>query len=134
MLTTSEPMPPDSPIEGAYHRLRVEVEAKHTAQSFGREYPTVLATPILLGWMEVAAGRCLEGHLERGMTSLGYKVELTHRQAAWPGQIVEVQMRLTRRIQSLLLFEGQALVDDAPIAELRHQRKLLRLDDLQQGA
>ena len=121
--TSVDPIPP-----GAIYTYETVVTPEHTAHSFGDRFPKILATPTLLGWMEVAAEGCIKPHLRDGQVSVGFKVEMTHHRSAHPGDMVWVRMQLVKCFGDLLLFTGEAGCGDHSIASISHQRQVIDSD------
>jgi len=106
--------------------LRIETDDSHTAQRYGNEGVAVIATPVLIGFLETAALECLRPSYEEGEGSVGIFVNVRHLAAALPGAVVEAEATVTgvkgRRVEfavraragGTLLMEGshgRAVVD-----------------------
>ena len=80
---------------GQSHRLRIETNDSHTAAHYGNEGVAVIATPVLIGFLETAAHECLRPSYDPGEGSVGIHVNVRHLAAALPGAVVEVNAVVT---------------------------------------
>jgi fluoroacetyl-CoA thioesterase len=76
-------------------RLRIETNDSHTADHYGNKGVAVIATPVLIGFLETAANECLLPSYEPGEGSVGIHVNVRHLAAALPGAVVEVSAVVT---------------------------------------
>ena len=84
--------------------VRHVVTEADTAIEAGSGDVPVLATPRLLALAEAACVAALESHLDEGMTSVGTRVALEHRQASPVGAEIEVEAELTELAGRRLVF------------------------------
>lgn len=110
---------------GLSAKVKTEVTADMTAASVGSGGVDGLATPVMIGLMEAAAIKALEGHLTPGMTSVGTRVEVTHAAPTPVGMAIVVSATLLEVEGRLLIFSVSA--DDAggPIGKGTHQRVMV---------
>jgi predicted thioesterase len=66
------------------------VEFRRTIAHYDRRLPPVLATPSMIGQMEVAAAELLQPYLPRGSMSVGTHIDVSHRTAATVGERLRV--------------------------------------------
>jgi fluoroacetyl-CoA thioesterase len=66
------------------------VEFRRTIAHYDRRLPPVLATPSMIGQMEVAAAKLLQPFLPKGSISVGTHINVSHRAAATLGERVRV--------------------------------------------
>ena len=66
-------------------RLRIETNDSHTAAHYGNEGFAVIATPVLIGFLETAANECLRPSYDPGEGSVGIHVNVRHLAGALPG-------------------------------------------------
>jgi len=69
------------------------VEFRRTIAHYDRRLPPVLATPSMIGQMEVAAAELLQPYLPKGSLSVGTHINVSHRAAATVGERVRVTAR-----------------------------------------
>lgn len=116
---------------GLTHRETMTVAARHTVPEVAPDWPgfgdmpPVLATAMMVGFMENTCVQALRPHLAPGQHSVGTKVDMTH-VAATP-----VGMEVTATVE-LIAAEGRSLTfrvacHDAAglIGEGLHQRALI---------
>ncbi|MQY06092.1 thioesterase family protein [Actinomadura macrotermitis] len=89
---------------GLRAETRHTVGPEDTAERVGSGDVPVLATPRLLALAEAATVRAVAGRLEEGRTSVGTRVELTHRAPTPVGGRVTVQAELTEVDGRRLVF------------------------------
>ncbi|TMF06242.1 MAG: hypothetical protein E6I42_02790 [Chloroflexi bacterium] len=68
----------------------------------------VFATPAMIGLMEGASHKAVEGQLPDGHTTVGYEVHVRHLAPAPPGSTVVVTARLTEVKDNKLYFDESA--------------------------
>lgn len=62
------------------------VEFRRTIAHYDRRLPPVLATPSMIGQMEVTAAKLLQPFLPKGSISVGTHINVSHRAAALVGE------------------------------------------------
>ncbi|MFI6519106.1 thioesterase family protein [Spirillospora sp. NPDC050679] len=87
--------------------------------------PAVLATGYMVGIVEWACMRVLDGHLEDGEQTLGVHVDLSHEAPTPPGATVTVRAELTAVEGRKLTFSVQAEDDAAVICRGTHRRAVI---------
>jgi fluoroacetyl-CoA thioesterase len=106
-----------------------EVTHRVTPESFATRWENpgveVLATPVLVGWLEEAAIRAVSPHLAAGQRSVGTMVSMKHLAATPAGMTV----RATARVKALdgrrVLFDVEAHDEKEKIAEGEHERYIV---------
>ncbi|MCF0259017.1 MAG: dihydrolipoamide acyltransferase [Erysipelotrichaceae bacterium] len=86
----------------------------------------VLATPVMIAWMEEAACRCV--HAEEGITSVGIEMNARHEAASPEGAEILVTARLTEQKGKILTFETEAFMGDVRIGSAVHKRALVNAE------
>jgi len=114
---------------GQRHTLDFPTDESHTAANFGNAGVAVIATPVLVRFLETAALECLRQSCEEGEGSVGRFVKVRHLASAPPGTVViaqatvtrvlgrEVELALEARAGGKLLMvgsHGRAVVELAP--------------------
>ena len=103
-------------------------EVKHlvteadTAARWGSGLVPVFSTPALVGLMESAAVKALEGHLQPGQTSVGSRIDMRHLAATPVGMKVRARAELTAVEGRKLTFKVQAWDEVELIGEADHER------------
>lgn len=84
------------------------VEEPHSAAEVGSGDVTVLATPMLLAWMEAATCDALASHLGDHQTSVGWKIHITHERPTHVGSLVDVEAEVTSIDDNKVQFAVEA--------------------------
>lgn len=87
--------------------------------------PEVLATGYLVGIVEWACMRALDGHLDAGEHTLGVHVDLSHDAPTPPGCPLTVQVELTAVDGRQLTFAVHAADDAATVCRGIHRRAVI---------
>ncbi len=103
----------------------VDVTPAQTAEAFGSGLVPVFATPALVGLVETAAVRALEGHLPPDQTTVGTRIELSHLAATPVGGRVRAAATLVDVAGRKLTFDVVAYDDREKIGEGRHERAVV---------
>lgn len=115
---------------GSRARSRHVVSSRDTAASVGSGSLEVLATPILLAWMEAASCDATSEQLAVGETTVGSHVVLDHRRPTRIGGIVDVGATLVSVDGRRLTFEAHATdVDGTVIATASIVRVVVAVDN-----
>ena len=77
-------------MENKIFTLHKTVTEADTAAHVGSGSLPVLATPVLIAWMEAAACGCCAGLMEEGTTSVGTEMNMRHTAASPVGMKVTV--------------------------------------------
>ena len=88
----------------------------------------VLATPVLIAWMEEAACGCCAALLEEGTTSVGTEMNMRHTAASPVGMSVTVTAELTAVEGRILSFRVYAEDTAGEIGEGSHTRAIVRAE------
>jgi fluoroacetyl-CoA thioesterase len=110
---------------GASAQLELTVTDADTAQTVGSGDVPVLATPRVLALAEAATVRALARRLESGTTTVGTRVELSHRAPTPIGRTVLATAKLTKVDGRRLTFEVTVSEGDTVVAEARVDRMLV---------
>ena len=93
-----------------------------------RAMPAVFATGFMVGLMEWACIKVLEGHLDPGEGSLGIHVNFSHTAATVPGQTVFVEAECTEVKGRRVAFKVSAHDGIDQITEGTHERMVVPWD------
>ena len=113
-------IPPE--VTGTFDLL---VEEKHTAAAYGNPGMLVLATPIVVWMVEVAAYQALQSYLEAGEGIAGTHINLRHLAPAAIGRPVVAHARLTGRRGRRSTFACRVLSGDTLIAEGTYENAVI---------
>jgi predicted thioesterase len=101
------------------------VTRDQTAEAFGSGLVPVYATPAMVGLMEQAAVRALEGSLPDDQTTVGTRVEISHLAATPLGDRVRAEAVVTAVDGRRLTFALTAHDSTEKIGEGRHERVIV---------
>lgn len=110
---------------GASAQLELTVTDADTAQTIGSGDVPVLATPRVLALAEAATVRALARRLESGTTTVGTRVELSHKAPTPIGRTVLATATLAKVDGRRLTFEVVVRDGEAVVAEARVDRVLV---------
>ncbi len=102
-----------------------QVEEKHGAMNVGSGSLRVLATPAMIGFMEVNANRLIAQHLPSGAASVGVRVNVSHLAATPVGCRVHVRSEVLRVDGKRVFLSVKAWDDTELIGEGQHERFLV---------
>lgn len=88
----------------------------------GPDVPAALATPALLGWMELASRECVSDLLGAGQDTVGVSATVKHLAPTPVGAQVRVVTRLVAVEGRIYSFEIEAFDEKEKVAEATHQR------------
>ena len=130
------PNPGASPLEHGSHAIVVGPADLASALDVdeNNRYPAVFATSRMIGLMEIACAKCLLPLLLPGELSVGVTVEVTHTAATPPGATVTASARYLGPAGKKHRFEVVATDPGGEIGRGHHERAIISLDRLLQGA
>ena len=107
---------------GLSAELSITVSEADTASRWGSGLVPVYSTPALVGLMEAAAVKALDGQLEPGQTSVGGHIDVQHLAATPVGMVVRARAELTGVEGRKLSFHVEAWDEVEKIGEALHER------------
>jgi len=107
---------------GLFGELEQRVGEADTASRWGSGLVPVFSTPALVGLMEGAAVRALQGALAPGQTTVGGHIDVQHLAATPVGMQVRARAELVQVDGRKLFFKVQAWDEIEPIGEANHER------------
>lgn len=107
---------------GMTHTLTVTVEPTMTAASMKSGCLDVLATPILVAFMENVCLECVQGELDEGMTTVGTLVNISHLAPTPVGMKVRFECTLREIDRRRLVFDVKAFDEVSLVGEGTHER------------
>ena len=107
---------------GLNAELTLTVTEADTAAQWGSGLVPVFSTPALVGIMEAAAVKALEGHLPEGQTTVGGHIDVRHLAATPVGMQVRAQAELKSIDGRKLTFQIEARDEIEKIGEALHER------------
>lgn len=121
-------------MENKIFTLHKTVTEADTAAHVGSGSLPVLATPVLIAWMEAAACGCCAGLMEEGTTSVGTEMNMQHTAASPVGMKVTVTAELTAVEGRILSFKVYVEDTAGAIGEGSHTRAIIRAERFMEKA
>ena len=115
----------DELVPGLIAELKQTVTDADTASKWGSGLVPVYSTPALVGLLEAAAVKALEGQLEAGKTTVGGHIDVHHLAATPVGMAVRARAELTAIDGRKLTFQVVAWDETEKIGEALHERFLV---------
>jgi len=113
--------------DGYVGRYAVVPEYAHTAEAIGNIGVTVVSTPHLIGFLEMAAHNALLAHFDAGEGSVGTRVSIEHVGAAAIGRSVECEAVVKAVHGRRVEFEVIARQNGREIMRGTHERAVILL-------
>ncbi len=110
---------------GASQEIQKVVTNKDTAIHFGSGEVTVLATPVMIGWMENAALNSVKHLLPTGYDTVGVSVNVSHMAATPVGMKVRVIAEVIEVNGNKILFKVKAYDEIDKIGAGTHERAIV---------
>jgi predicted thioesterase len=115
-------------IPGLNAEISITVSEADTASRWGSGLVPVYGTPALVGLVETAAVRALEGRLEPGQTTVGGHIDIRHLAATPVGMNVRARAELIAREGRRLTFKVEAWDEVEKIGEGLHERFVVEVE------
>ena len=107
---------------GLNAEVSLTVTELDTAARWGSGLVPVFSTPALVGIMEAAAVKAVDGHLPEGQTTVGGHIDVRHLAATPVGMQVRAHAELTSIDGRKLTFQIEAWDELEKIGEALHER------------
>ena len=85
----------------------------------------VLATPVMIAWMEEASLRLAQRELEEGFTTVGTEVNIKHLKGTLVGKTVKVLSTLKEIDRKRLVFDVEVIEDGVAVGTGSHTRFII---------
>lgn len=113
---------------GLNAEITLIVTEADTAAKWGSGLVPVFGTPSLVGLMEAAAVKALDGHLPEGQTTVGGHIDVRHLAATPVGMQVRARAELTSIDDKKLTFHIEAWDETEKIGEALHERFVIDIE------
>lgn len=113
---------------GLFAEISIIVTESDTAARWGSGLVPVFGTPSLVGLMENAAVKALQGHLPEGQTTVGGRIDVQHLAATPVGMTVRARAELKTIEGRKLTFQIEAWDDVEKIGEATHERHIIKTE------
>lgn len=110
---------------GIKETITFKISEKETAKAVKSGTLEVLSTPSLCAYMEEAAVKTLQGRLMKGLTTVGFYIEINHLKPSLIGTEIQVSAKLIETSGRKLTFEIIAKDDKKIIAKAKHLRMIV---------
>ena len=111
--------------KGMTFELEKTVTKNDTAEHFGSGGIAVLATPVMIGWMENAAMNAVKSSLPEGYDTVGTNVTVDHLAATPVGMDVRVVAEVTEVNGRMIEFSVKAYDEKDKIGSGTYQRAII---------
>ena len=85
----------------------------------------VLATPVMIAWMEEVSLKLAQKELEEGFTTVGTEVNIKHLKGTLVGKTVTITSVLTEIDRKRLVFNVEVLEDGVVVGSGNHTRFII---------
>ncbi len=107
---------------GAAGKLNLLVTGEFAVDFMGHDGARVLATPFLIGYLELAARNAVKDHLDDGLDTVGTHVDVRHLAPTPLGMSVTFHAEVTRVDNRRIVYRIWAEDEDEKVAEGVHER------------
>jgi predicted thioesterase len=116
------------------YTLSIMVKEEHLAKNVGSGTVSVLATPMMIAYMEKASAECLSEFLDEGETSVGTLVNVEHLSSTPIGMKVNFNVKITATDGRSVSFEAEAYDQKDLIGKGIHKRVIVNQQRFEQRA
>ena len=88
----------------------------------------VLATPVMIAWMEEVSLKLAQKELEEGFTTVGTEVNIKHLKGTLVGKTVKITSVLTEIDRKRLVFNVEVLEDGVVVGSGNHTRFIIDIE------
>ena len=101
------------------------VETEHTAAHIGSGSVKVLATPMMIAFMEITSRTLLDKHLPVGFSSVGTRVDVRHLAPTALGKAVRIQVEVEAIEGKKITLQVSALEGEKKVGVGTHEGYLI---------
>lgn len=105
--------------------IEFTIKKEYTAAHIGSGSVSVLATPSMILFMEIACGTLAHEHLPKGYTTVGTKVCVDHFAAVQQGETIISKSTLDQQDRKKLVFSVEVVYKDKLIGKGIHERVIV---------
>ena len=110
---------------GKKYEIERVVTENDTAAKAASGSVEVLATPVMIAWMEEASLRLAQQELEEGLTTVGTEVNIKHLKGTLVGKTVKVLSVLKEIDRKRLVFDVEVVEDGVVVGSGSHTRFII---------
>lgn len=113
---------------GARGRLQFVVTGEYAVAFMANDSARVLATPFLIGYLEMAARNAVKDHLDAGYDTVGVHVDIRHLAATPLGMSVTFHAEVTGVADRRISYRVWAEDERELVAEGTHERFIVNVE------
>ncbi|MGP1429068.1 MAG: thioesterase family protein [Fusobacterium sp.] len=110
---------------GMKYEIDRAVTENDTAAKAASGSVEVLATPVMIAWMEEASLKLVQKELEEGLTTVGTEVNIKHLKGTLVGKTVKVLSVLKEIDRKRLVFDVEVIEDGIVVGNGTHTRFII---------
>lgn len=110
---------------GMKYEIDRTVTENDTAAKAASGSVEVLATPVMIAWMEEASLKLVQKELEEGLTTVGTEVNIKHLKGTLVGKTVKVLSVLKEIDRKRLVFDVEVIEDGIVVGNGTHTRFII---------
>lgn len=110
---------------GMKYEIDRAVTENDTAAKAASGSVEVLATPVMIAWMEEASLKLVQKELEEGLTTVGTEVNIKHLKGTLVGKTVKVLSVLKEIDRKRLVFDVEVIEDGIVVGSGSHTRFII---------
>lgn len=121
-------------VTGLVHQEKFTIQPRHTVPQIDAEWPgfrdmpAVLATAVMIGFMEQTCIQALRPYLKAGENTLGTGVDVSHLAPTLPNSEVTAIIELVEIDNRTLHFLVSCFDENGLIGKGRHTRAIIQID------
>jgi fluoroacetyl-CoA thioesterase len=121
-------------VEHSRGKKQLVVTLDYTASKWGSGLMDILATPAMIALAEATCMESVQGDLEKGMTTVGTKIDIEHLSPTPLGMTVTCKSELIEIDRRRLVFKVELFDDKGIIGKGLHERFIVNAEAFQQKA
>ncbi len=121
-------------LEHSRGKKQLVVTLDYTASKWGSGLMDILATPAMIALAEATCMESVQGDLEKGMTTVGTKIDIEHLSPTPLGMTVTCKSELIEIDRRRLVFKVELFDDKGIIGKGLHERFIVNAEAFQQKA
>jgi predicted thioesterase len=113
---------------GLNRQQKFTIALEHTASHIGSGMVKVLATPMMIAFMEITARTLLDEHLPKGYSSVGTHVDIRHLAPSPIGNTVTADVKIESVEGNKISLSVRVLDGETEVGTGSHQRFVIDVD------
>ena len=104
------------------------VEENHTAAHIGSGSVKVLATPMMIAYIEITARTLLDNYLPEGFSTVGTRVDIRHLAPSALGKKVEARVEITQIEDKNVFLNVSVWEGEKKVGKGAHERYIIEVE------